>query len=72
MAILNTTKAAPFGAIATFRAVRAMEVVKDSFVGWNAKRNTYKQLNALSTRELEDIGITRADVENLNTGFFRF
>ena len=72
MAILNTTKAAPFGAIATFRAVRALEVVKDSFVGWNAKRNTYKQLNALSTRELEDIGVTRADVENLNTGFFRF
>ena len=72
MAILNTTKAAPFGAIATLRAVRALEVVKDSFVGWNAKRNTYKQLNALSTRELEDIGVTRADVENLNTGFFRF
>jgi len=72
MAILNTTKTAPFGAIATFRAVRALEVVKDSFVGWNAKRNTYKQLNALSTRELEDIGITRSDVENLNTGFFRF
>ena len=72
MAILNTTKAASFGAIATFRAVRALEAVKDSFAGWNAKRNTYKQLNALSTRELEDIGISRADVENLNTGFFRF
>jgi len=72
MAIVNTTKAAPFGAITTFRAVRALETVKDSFVGWNAKRNTYKQLNALNTRELQDIGISRADVENLNTGFFRF
>jgi len=72
MAIANTTKAAPFGAIATFRAVRALEAVKDRFVGWNAKRNTYKQLNALNTRELEDIGISRADVENLNSGLFRF
>ncbi len=72
MAIVNITKAAPFGAIATFRAVRALETVKDSFVGWNEKRNTYKQLNALSARELEDIGMSRADVENLNTGLFRF
>ena len=70
MAIYNETKAAPFGAITTFRAIRALEAVKDNFVAWNAKRNTYKQLSALSTRELEDIGMTRADVENLNAGFF--
>lgn len=72
MAFLNTTKTAPFGAIATYRAVKAIEAVKTSFVSWNTKRNTYKQLSVLSTRELEDIGITRADVNNMNTGFFRF
>lgn len=72
MATLNLTKAAPFGAIATFRVIRALEDVKNNLVAWNAKRNTYKQLNALSARELEDIGITRADVDNLNTGFISF
>jgi uncharacterized protein YjiS (DUF1127 family) len=71
MAIYLETKVAPFGAITTFRAIRALEVVMNSFAMWNAKRNTYKQLSTLSTRELDDIGITHADVENLNSGFFR-
>lgn len=72
MATFTTTKAAPFGAITTFRAIHALETAKNNFVAWNAKRNTYKQLSALSTRELEDIGMCRGDVENLNTGFFRY
>jgi len=72
MAFLNTTKPAPFGAITTYRAIKALETVKTSFLSWSTKRNTYKQLSVLSTRELEDIGITRADVNNMNTGFFRF
>ncbi|MBL4750965.1 MAG: DUF1127 domain-containing protein [Amylibacter sp.] len=72
MAFVNTTKTAPFGAITTYRAVKALEAIKNNFVAWNAKRATYKELSALSVRELDDIGITRADVENLNTGFFNF
>jgi uncharacterized protein YjiS (DUF1127 family) len=71
MAIYTETKTAPFGAITTFRAIRALEAVKNSFVSWNAKRNTYKQLSALSTRELDDIGMSRADIESMNAGFFR-
>lgn len=71
MAILNTTKAAPFGAIATYRVINALETVKNSFNAWNVKRSTYKELSALTMRELDDIGITRADVDSLNTGFFR-
>lgn len=72
MAFLNTTKPAPFGAITTYRAVKAFEAARIGFSTWKTKRSTYKQLNVLSTRELDDIGITRADVNNLNTGFFRF
>lgn len=72
MATLNSTKPAPFGAITTFRAIHAIEGVKNSFVAWYAKRNTYKELSALTSRELEDIGLSRADVEDLNTGFFRY
>ena len=70
MAIVNTTKAAPFGAVTTYRAIHALESVKSNFMEWNAKRKTYKQLSALTSRELEDIGLSRADLENLNTGFF--
>jgi len=70
MATLNTTKPAPFGAIATFRAIHALENAKNGFVAWNANRKTYKQLSALTSRELEDIGLSRMDVENMNTGFF--
>ncbi len=72
MATLNSTKPAPFGAIATFRAIHALEGVKNSFAAWNTKRRTYKELSALSTRELEDIGLSRTEVEGLNTGFFRY
>ncbi len=72
MAYFNTTKPAPFGAITTYRIVKTLAGMKNSFASWNSKRNTYKQLSALSARELEDIGLSYADVENLNTGFFRF
>lgn len=72
MAFVNTTKPAPFGAITTYRAIKALEAVTNSFLVWNAKRATYKQLSALSSRELDDIGMTRADVNNLNTSFFNF
>jgi len=72
MAFVNTTKTAPFGAITTYRAIKVLEAAKTSFITWNAKRTTYKQLSALSMRELDDIGMTRADVNNLNTGFFNF
>jgi uncharacterized protein YjiS (DUF1127 family) len=72
MATLYTTKPAPFGAITTFRAIHALENVKNAFAAWNANRNTYNQLNALTARELEDIGLSRMDVENMNNGFFGY
>ncbi len=71
MATMNPTNAAPFGAISTYRATRAVEAAVNSLVVWNAKRKTYKMLDRLTNRELEDIGMTRADVEALNTGLFR-
>lgn len=71
MATIAITKAAPFGAISAFRAVNAVEAVLNSLMTWNARRNTYKVLSALSARELEDIGMTRADVEDINKGIFR-
>ena len=71
MATMNQTNAAPFGAISTYRATRAVEAAVNSLVMWRAKRKTYSMLDRLTNRELEDIGMTRADVEAMNTGFFR-
>jgi len=58
------TNAAPFGAITTFRAIRAVENAVGSLIAWNAKRITHKQLNALSVHELEDIGLTEANLKS--------
>lgn len=70
MAITNQANATPFGAISTYHAIRAVEAAVNSLVMWNAKRKTYKMLDRLTHHELEDIGMTRADVEALNTGLF--
>jgi uncharacterized protein YjiS (DUF1127 family) len=39
---------------------------------WNDARQTRKSLNALSTRELEDIGLCRGDIDDVAQGNFRF
>lgn len=36
-----------------------------AFVAWNDKRVTRKALNALSNRELEDIGLSRGDIDSI-------
>ena len=35
------------------------------FNAWNARRETRFELNRLSDRELEDIGLIRADIETV-------
>lgn len=34
-------------------------------LSWNDRRMTRNALNALSDRELDDIGLTRADIEDI-------
>jgi len=70
MSTMNPTTAAPFGAIATYRAIHTIETVLNSLSAWNTKRVTNKQLNALSVRELNDIGLAYADAKNLHTGLY--
>ncbi len=64
MSTTNLTNTAPFGAIATYRAINAVETVLSSLIAWNAKRVTFKQLNALTVRELEDIGLSDAKLKS--------
>ena len=40
-------------------------VTKTNMVEWNESRQTRKALSQLSAAQLEDIGVTRADIDKL-------
>ncbi|MEM6933815.1 MAG: DUF1127 domain-containing protein [Pseudomonadota bacterium] len=63
MAYVDTPRA-PFGAISTFRVTRIVADIISDFRGWADRRRTYAELSALSPEMLEDIGLTRADLED--------
>lgn len=65
MAAIETSRPAPFGAIATYRAVTALSSAFAAVRGWNDARVTRKALSKLSDRELDDIGLCRGDIETL-------
>lgn len=65
MAAIQTTRPAPFGAIATYRAVTFVSAIASAVQGWNDARVTRKALSKLSDRELDDIGLCRGDVEQM-------
>lgn len=62
MAYVDTPRA-PFGAISTFRVTRFVADVIADITAWTERRRTYGELSALSPEMLEDIGLTRADLE---------
>ena len=69
MAAFQSTRTAPFGAIATYSFVRLISSMASSVAAWNDARVTRNSLGKLSDRELDDIGLTRgdiADIANLN------
>ena len=63
MAAYETSRAAPFGAITTFRMVQSLGRTVEAVKAWNSARITRKSLNRLSNRELDDIGLCRGDIE---------
>ncbi|MEL7465117.1 MAG: DUF1127 domain-containing protein [Pseudomonadota bacterium] len=62
MAVIETSRTAPFGAISTLRFVeffeRASRAVKAKFVA----DETYRTLSKLSPRQLQDIGLGEQDL----------
>ncbi|WP_370318222.1 DUF1127 domain-containing protein [Salipiger sp. IMCC34102] len=50
------------------RTPRAMGYVFSSIAAWNDARVTRKALSKLTTRELDDLGLTRADIEDVARG----
>lgn len=61
MAAIDTTRSAPVGAISTSRFFATFQALRD----WNDARVTRRALNKLSDRELDDIGLCRADIANI-------
>lgn len=39
--------------------------ILDTISAWRQARRTYNQLNNLSTRELDDMGINRGDIDRI-------
>ena len=60
-AVANTTQA-PLGAVAVLRVVDSISNVKETVTTWNNARLTRNALSCLSTEQLHDIGLSRADV----------
>ncbi|MEM7508445.1 MAG: DUF1127 domain-containing protein [Pseudomonadota bacterium] len=60
--ITNTT--APFGAISIHRGVSLFAKLVDQYREWNARRQTRAILSTLSADQLEDIGLTKAELHD--------
>ena len=58
------TAVAPFGAITVHRIVTAVSNAAATLRSWNDTRRTVNALRALNPTQLEDIGLTMADVED--------
>ena len=68
MAMIETARPAPFGAISTFQATTVLsntvEAVTSTIRSWIEARRTADQLARLTPAMLEDIGLTAADVDS--------
>jgi len=62
MAAYESSAAAPLGAVSIFRSVQLFSGMFASVSAWNDARVTRKALGRLSDRELDDIGLCRAEV----------
>ena len=62
MAFVAINNQAPLGAVTTLRVVDGAINLIDTFVAWNEARMTRKVLMSLSADQLEDIGLSRAEL----------
>ncbi|NOX41555.1 MAG: DUF1127 domain-containing protein [Alphaproteobacteria bacterium] len=65
MALFVNTRPAPFGAVTTLRITNSLDNLRMALIDWNSKRVTRAALSKLGDRELNDIGLSRADVDRL-------
>ncbi len=65
MAYQGLTRPAPLGAETAYHIVSRVEALWNAFVEWNDARRTRRELERLSLRQLEDIGLTPADIDRV-------
>ncbi len=65
MAIIETPRPVPFGAISTFRIVNGIDTVLNGVVATYHAYKTEKTLRGLSNAQLEDIGLERAQIRDV-------
>lgn len=66
MAAFETSRPAPFGAIATYHVVQWFSDLYADIIAWNDARATRAALSRLSDRELDDIGLCRGDIDDIS------
>lgn len=64
MTMAHTTSRLPFGAITVHRVVSFSNELIERFHQWSETRRTVAQLRALSPQQLDDIGLTQADIDD--------
>ena len=65
MAAFDTTRAQFDTVSFTGRIGQTFATLVATVVAWNDSRATRSALSALTDRELEDIGLSRCDIENI-------
>ena len=69
MAVQETNRVAPMGAITIHALFSKVEGLLENLAAWNTQRKTVAALNALSDHELEDIGLYRSDIREMAAKF---
>jgi uncharacterized protein YjiS (DUF1127 family) len=71
MSIAHTNKTAPFGAETVHHVVTFFGEVAERISAWRERRRTVAMLRSLDADQLDDIGLTVADIEDFaRTGRF--
>lgn len=65
MALLDTHRGLNDGVRFGARASGFFVTLFGTLIAWNDRRVTRKALSALSARELDDIGLSRSDIQNI-------
>lgn len=63
MTAFDTTRTTYGSASIASRLIDTLNICTAAFIGWNDARMTRNALAGLSDRELEDIGLSRSDIE---------
>ncbi|HCE72508.1 DUF1127 domain-containing protein [Ruegeria pomeroyi] len=61
----TTSTTAPLGAVTVLRVVDFFYSAKEAVASWNDSRRTRKALSVLTDAQLDDIGLSRADIAKI-------